>query len=328
MDRLVMWLFLLAALFTGYWYTVAQVAQNGVQQVLDQARSDGWQVETADMGVSGFPGTFSLQVVDPVLVAPNGAWTWRGSDMEISAASINPTRPTAVFPATHTVQIGDQTLQIDVVDMQAGAAASFNAALHFDDGFAALTDATIVSDAGWQAQIAQIDALAALAEGGNTVYDVDLTITDVALPEDIIAQVIPAGILGPVVSRVAVDGAVTFDRGLERVTQSGAVPEVSRVDLTSFNLVWADIAINAEGALDIDDEGVPTGQVVLKSAQWEALIDLLGATGAVDAQRLPMLTTMAGAMAGADGELELPITFSDGFMSMGVVPLGPAPLLR
>ena len=328
MDRLVIWLFLLVALFTGYWFTVAQVAQNGVQQALDQARSDGWQVETADMGVSGFPGTFSLQLVDPVLVAPNGAWTWRGSDIEISAASINPTRPTAVFPAAHTVQIGDQTLQIDVADMQAGAAASMNAALHFDDGFASLTDAAIVSDAGWQAQISNIDALAALVEDSKTVYDVDLTITDVALPEDIIAQLVPAGALGPTVSRVAVDAALTFDRGLERVTQSGASLVVSRVDLADFNLVWADIVINAEGALDINDQGVPEGQVVLKSAQWEALIELLGTTGAIDPQSLPTLTTMAGAMAGADGALELPITFSDGVMSMGVFPLGPAPVLR
>lgn len=328
MGRLTVWAVLLAAIFTGYWFVATNVMQTKLQDAFADARADGWQVDTADQNMTGFPGTFALQLSAPSVAPPTGEWAWTGAAMDLSTPSINPTRPTVVFPSSQTLRIGEQTLQIDVLDMRAGAAAKLNAALHFDDGFASLNDAGIVSDAGWQAQISAIEALMVLVEDSNTAYEVNVTVTDVALPADIMDQMIPAGTLDPVVSRLGIDAVVTFDRGLERMALSGVAPDVSRVDLTAFDLIWGDVTVKASGALDIDDAGVPTGEVTLESAQWQAMIEIMVAAGVFDAGIVPTLTTMARTMAGTDGVLALPITFSDGSMSMGFLPLGPAPVFR
>lgn len=328
MGRLIVWAVLLTAIFTGYWFVATNVMQTKLQDAFADARADGWQVETADQSMTGFPGTFALQLSAPSVAPPTGEWAWRGSDIEISTPSINPTRPTVVLPSSQTLQIGEQTLQIDASDMRVGAAGKLNAALNFDDGFAALNAARIVSDAGWQVDISAAEASMVLVEDSRTAYEVDLTVTDVALPEDIMDQIIPAGTLDPVVSRFVIDGVVTFDQGLERMALGGAVPEISRVDLTTSDLVWGDVTVKAAGALDIDDAGVPTGEVTFESAQWQAMIDIMVAAGVLDPGIVPTLTTMARTMAGSDGVLVLPITFRDGSMSMGFLPLGPAPVFR
>ncbi len=328
MGRLIVWTVLLAAVFTGYWFVATHVMQTKFQDAIADARGEGWQVDTAAQSMTGFPGTFALQLSAPSVAPPTGQWTWTGTEMQISTPSINPTKPTVLMPSSQTLQIGEQTLQIDAEDMRAGAAAKLNAALHFDDGFASLTAANIVSDAGWRAQISAINALMGLVEDSNTAYDLDVTVTDVALPEGLMDQIIPAGTLDPVVSRLGIDAVVAFDQGLERMALGGAIPAVSRVDLTALDLIWGDLSAKVSGAVDIDDAGVPTGEITVETAQWQAMIDIMVAAGVLDTGIVPTLTTMASTMAGADGVLALPVTFSDGAMSMGFLPLGPAPVFR
>lgn len=328
MGRLIVWTVWLAAIFTGYWFVATHFMQAKFQDAIAVAQADGWQVETTAQSMIGFPGSFALQLSAPSVAPPTGEWAWTGTGMQISTPSINPTKPTVVMPTSQTLTIGDQTLQIAAEDMRAGAAASMNAALNFDDGFASLKSADIVSDAGWQAQIAAVDAVMALVEDSKMTYDVDASVTDVTLPGDLLDQIIPPGTLDPVLSRLAVDAVVSFDRDLEQMLNRDQLPDVSRVDLTAFELVWGELAAKVSGALDIDHAGVPSGEITLETAQWQALIDLMRAAGAIDAGTVPALTTMASGMAGADGVLAVPITFRDGAMSMGVLPLGPAPVFR
>ncbi len=98
--------------------------------------------------------------------------------------------------------------------------------------------------------------------------------------------------------------------------------------LSGLEVIWDNITISAAGNLDVDSEGVPNGRITIQTAQWEALIDIAMGTGAVDARIEQPLRSGARALVDGNGVLTLPITFNQGIMMMGFLPLGPAPRFR
>ncbi|WP_341367415.1 DUF2125 domain-containing protein [Yoonia sp. BS5-3] len=324
MRRLMFWLLFLALLFSGYWFAAAKGAQEGLRQALEQIRRDGWQVETGAMGVTGFPGQFSLDITGLSVAAPDGFWAWNGPDLQLAAPSIKPTQLSLSLPETQTLRIGGQNIEIAATTLQLNAATRMNMAASFDAASVLMEDALLRSDQGWDMQLASGDvALTAVEEEAQT-YGLDVAIADLVLPADLVRQI---G-LSDQISSLTTDAQLSFDRPLDRFALEGTPPAVTTLDLRSLNVVWGDITLGAAGLLDIDAQGIPEGQIIFETAEWRRLIDLLVDTGAVDAGNAATVRTMAGAMAGSDGVLQLPLTFRDGFMSMGLLPLGPAPVLR
>jgi len=324
MGRLTFWVILLIALFSGYWFVAAQATQSAVQNAISDARNDGWQIDTGDLTVTGFPGAFDVQIADPGLVSPDGQISWSGPALHATAPSLSPTRLSLIFPQTQTLRLPGQTIHIETTRLVARAATRLNMAFDFEAASLAIVEAIIRSDAGWQVALASADAGLAAVEGELATYAVDIALVDLALPASLMRELASDSRL---ISLTA-DAKVTLDRALDRFVSNGPPPALTRIDLASFSLIWGDVLVNAKGALDIDIAGVPEGRIVLKSAQWQAMLDILVAAGLLDADIAPTLSNVAKTMAGGDGVLELPITFRGGFMSMGLLPLGPAPRLH
>ena len=86
----------------------------------------------------------------------------------------------------------------------------------------------------------------------------------------------------------------------------------------------------AEGAFDVTATGQPEGQIMLRTHDWQQMLQLAARAGIVPPERLIMFSAIAGQMAAQtdDGAIELPLTFRNGMMSLGPLPLGPAPYLQ
>ena len=80
----------------------------------------------------------------------------------------------------------------------------------------------------------------------------------------------------------------------------------------------------------MDAEGFAEGRLDLRARNWEEMLDVAEASGALD-------PTLAGAvraglgliarLAGDRNALDVPLDFGDGTARLGPIPLGPAPRL-
>lgn len=327
MARLIIWTLILVLLYGGYWFSVSRMLDQAIRQAATQARAEGWQVDLEMLETSGFPGVFNLQGSDIDIVAAGSAWAWQAPDLRLSAPSLQPTRLAAELPNTQTLRLGDQSFQIESDVLELTAATQFNMALKFDAARIKAAETRIRADVGWQASLDSATGALTATQGQDHTYDLDATASGITFPIALVQQVDPSGTLTNVVDQVALDAAITLDRALDRhaIADPNTQPVPERIVLHQFDMRWGDIGLHASGAIDVDANGAPDGRVTFRTAEWQTIIDLFVAMGAIDRGVAPTLSNMARGMVDADSVLVVPITFEDGFMSMGLLPLGPAP---
>ncbi|MDX1743152.1 MAG: DUF2125 domain-containing protein, partial [Ruegeria sp.] len=84
----------------------------------------------------------------------------------------------------------------------------------------------------------------------------------------------------------------------------------------------------AAGDLLIDEYGVPEGRITVKAVEWRRLLEMAVGTGLVASSFLPVLERTLEVMASLEGSpetLDAPLTFQRGLITLGPIPLGPAP---
>lgn len=324
MRRLTFLILIIAAVYSGYWFVGANTVRNGAQSAIEDARQSGWDIAYGDLQTIGFPSRFDTTANDLVVTPPDGLWSWKVPFLQVFALSYQPNNVIAAFPPQQSLRIGDETLDIEAADLRGSARVRANTDLSFQTATLEVGATTISSDLGWTIGLQRaLFALRATPDMTNA-YDVYLEADELVLPADLIRGIDPANQLTDTVQRVVVDSVITFDQPLNRHSKD---PLAQSMTLRNASVVWGAIALNAEGVLEIDDVGVPEGRITFKTGQWRDIIDLLVRTGAIDSGIAPTITNVANAMAQGD-TLELPVSFQNGFMSIGPLPLGPAPRLR
>lgn len=310
----------LAALYAGYWVVASRGLDRGLQAGIAAAEAQGWQIETGSLGTGGFPSRFDVTARDLTVTSPDGGLVWQAPWVETATLSYRPNRVIAVFPPAQTLQVGRQTLAIGSDGLRASFAVAPNTRLSFDALTAEAQSLSLLSPAGDGVTAGKsLLALRSLAPQPNT-YEGFLSLDDLVPTVDVAG--LPAG-----PARLTADATVVLDRPLDRDAILPARPLVTALTLNSLDLTWGDLRLTGIGTLDVDASGVPDGQITLKAKGWEAVVDLLAATGVVAASQVGTIRTMAGLLV-ADGTLNLPLTFANGGMALGPIPLGPAPVIR
>ncbi|MGL6208316.1 MAG: DUF2125 domain-containing protein, partial [Paracoccaceae bacterium] len=97
-----------------------------------------------------------------------------------------------------------------------------------------------------------------------------------------------------------------------------------------ISLDWGPLQVTAAGSVAAASDGVAEGQLNIRIAEWRLLPEVLAQAGAVDPVLAPTLLRAFEIMAEGSADpkvLEVPLVFKSGRMSLGALPLGPAPLL-
>jgi hypothetical protein len=124
---------------------------------------------------------------------------------------------------------------------------------------------------------------------------------------------------------------VRFDRPWSLAALEDARPQPRHLDITEAALRWGRLELRVAGALAIDAEGEPEGELLLKATNWRALLDAARAAGALSdrlAGAVEGALALASRLAGSPETLDIPLRFASGRMRLGPVPIGPAPTLR
>lgn len=343
--RKLIWLVVIATLgYCAYWFIGARKIEDGAQAMLMQARAEGWG-DAQSVSMAGFPSRFDLTFEHPELRDQNGAWSWSAPFAQLFALGYSPNEVIAYVPSGQTIRVGDQSYKMTQADLRASLTVGYSTALPLEEAVAVATDPVLTPEGGnaptlaadqLRLAIARVDkaqgALKGAANAGALVmpaaaYRLGAEVVNLTLPPDLAKELAPKAGLSDKVARIHFDAIAGLREPITRASTQEGLPGLMTFSLSDLSLSWDGNDLSAKGNLTIDPSGYPEGTLDIRSASWRNWIDIARGLGLVGKDEVKLLRSVGGVMAAKnpDGALEVPLTFHDGLMSLGPIPLGPAP---
>ncbi len=329
MRRLTFIVLALAAIYSAYWFVGARALSNGITVQIGNMQDDGWQFDTSDIGTRGFPSRFDTTASDLTLATPDKGVVWTAPFVQALSLSYRPNAVILAFPERQQVTLAGQTFDIGSDGLKASATVAASTSLALANFTAETGPLTVDIDAGQLLSITS--GLVALRPADTTqnAYDVYADLDDLAPPLALRQLLDPTSNLPATFTQVTIDANVTLDRPLDRHALTARdVPRMDALTLNGMTLTWGTMQLRAQGEITIDRAGIPTGRITLDAQNWQQLLDMAVKIGAIDAGLVQTIRNMAGLLAGGSNDLSLPVSFQNGLMSVGPIPVGPAPRLR
>ena len=123
---------------------------------------------------------------------------------------------------------------------------------------------------------------------------------------------------------------VAFDAPWDRSALELRRPQPRRINLKLADARWGDLRLKATGALTVDDQGLPEGEIALQAENWRGLVLMAERSGVLPPALRNSVERVLGLLAGASRNpqnLDIELGFADGYVTLGPLPLGRAPRL-
>jgi hypothetical protein len=329
MGKLVGIVVVVAVVWCGWWALASAGMQRGIFKWLDVRRSLGWQADVGNMQKQGFPLRLHARLNDVAIADPTTGVAVSMDRLDISAPTYWPGYVTVALPET-PITLANPNLRTTLT--ASGAAAD----LRLRPGRSLQLESLGLSGGAWSLDTAADSIVAADA--------IDLSMLQQAANTPVYALKVNADNLAPgKISRGFVglsddwplafdaftaDLMVTFDRVWDRRALEQRRPQPRVIDLKRAHFTWGDIEILATGDLTVDEDGLISGALSIKAENWPALLDMVQNAGYLPPNMRPQAEQMLKGLAQMTGKttgLDLTLSFQEGRMSMGFIPLGRAP---
>ena len=329
MKRLFTLLLVLAALWAGYWFVGSTALERGLAGWFEARRADGWVAETSEIRVRGFPSRFDTTLSGLELADPDTGLAWSMPFFQILALSYRPNHVIAVWPHEFTVATPEERLTVLSDRMRGSVVFEPHTGLALDRMTVEMRDVAVTSDAGWATGLTEGSlATEQAAAGPENAHRLGVQAGNVLVAEPLKASLDPADALPDRIGTLHLDATVGFDAPWDRRAIEERRPQPTFVDLDDLSAVWGELELRAAGELTIDADGVAEGRITVKAVNWREILGLAVAAGLVPEAISATVENALGILAGLSGPpdtLDAPLTFSDGRISFGPVPLGRAP---
>ena len=315
----------LTVLWCGYWFIGARVLTTEGRAALDQMQENG-RLGYGSFSIGGFPARFEADMADLSVSDPAAGWAWSVPRVAVHALAYSPNRVIAVLPPEQRLRVAGQSLALTTEDMRASVAFGLSPAVPLSHAEAVSGPLTARSDRGWSLAMDALRLAARQEDGEGFRYRLGAEATALTLDGAPAALLAKAGLAdGP--GRVRLDADAVLDRALDRAAAE-VPPRVTELSIRSLELDWGRLALRGTGDLRIGADGTPEGTIRLRLANWRDLPPLLVALGLIAEAEAPALTRTMGQLAllsGGTADLSLPLSFAGGWVTLGPLPLGPAP---
>ncbi|WP_170516615.1 DUF2125 domain-containing protein [Ruegeria atlantica] len=330
MRGLIRVIIFIAVIWSVYWFVAGFGLRNAITTWFDKQQEQGWQADFSDVETAGYPLNHMSRLNNPALADPVNGTAWSADWIEFQSPAIWPGRQVLRFADTpQRLSYFDQTATIQATDLQAE--------LELQPGVALMLEKMALTAGPWSIT----DDSEALA-GGNTLA---LVMEQTATPEayvisaqadgftpgdDLRELMRSATTLPQAFETLELDLTATFDKAWDRSALEQSRPQPVKLDLGLAEMKWGALRLFATGELDVDPQGIPTGEIAIRAENWRDMIAMANAAGALPDQAVDPVTTTLNFLAGLGGNpnaLDVQLNFRDGFVAMGPIPLGPAPRL-
>ena len=328
MRRLLVILALVAAVLTAAWFAVARGVDGGLRAWFAARTAEGWVAEYGSLSTTGFPRRFRTALTDVTLADPETGLAWTAPRFTFEAAAFRPNRITVRWPAEQTFASPWERIAVTSDRFDAAIAFVPGTRLELQAVEANLAGVTLNSSLGWTAGFALGELSASLQD--NDAYSIRFEARDLALPADLRRNLDPARILPETVEGMVVVAEAAFDAPWDRFALETARPQVTALDIEDLRAQWGGIDLRAAGSLSVAPGGLPEGRITVKITNWRDLLRVAGNAGLFPEPLMPTIERAFEVLAGLSGPpdtLDAPLTFANGIVSFGPIPLGPAPRL-
>ncbi len=323
--RFLLWAVLgLGLCWAGYWFAGSRAVEQAALKWFADQKAAGMVAENDGISVAGFADRFDLTVTNPHLADPVTGWGWSAPFAQVFAMTWKPWHLIAALPHSQVIEVpGAEKVTVASTRLMASLLMQPSMALGFERAVIEGENLALTSDHGWTSGADKI-VLAAERDATRTnTVRLGVDLTGLTLPE----AVAHVPNLGPSVSTVHLDAHVTLSQPIDLKM---ANPQVLDITLTQFHITWGAMDLTATGAVQPDAQGLAKGKFDLSLKGWRNLgpalvaMNVIPPTNAVTVER--GLEFLAKASPDPD-VVNLPLIFAKGRMSLGPLPLGPAPKL-
>lgn len=300
-----------------------QLAARGAAGALAQLSTEGRGAVQA-VAPAGFPLAIGTRLEGLTLTDPTLGGTWAIPELTATAPLWAPLSWRAVPELPIGLTLGRSQFLLAGQEAEGGLRLGLGADLPVVGASLHMTEARLTAEGATAPSLA-LKALDFTATGTGARHALTLSANALTLPPRLAAQLAPGAGLPDVIESLSAEGAVTL--ATPAVLTAATLPPLTEIDLTQARLLWGGREITASGQLSIDARGVPTGTLTLATKDWAEWLAVAQAMGAVKREQMPMLMGLGAYLAGQSGSgaVEVPLAFAKGLMSLGPLPLGPAP---
>ena len=332
MIRALLALVFVAALgWSAYWFVGARTFDRAVESWLAERRAEGWVAEAAESTVRGFPNRFDLTLTRLELADPDTGLAWSAPFLQILTLSYRPTQVIAVWPDEQTVSTPFEDVAVRSDDIRASLRLADTSTLALENATFVSDGVTLSSDAGWTAALDTGRLAVRLLPAAEATYEIGVEALGLTPAEPVRRALDVSGSLPDEIDTLRLDAEITFTAPWDRTAIEVARPQPAEIDLRELRATWGRLDLRAAGELTVAPDGTPSGQVAVKAVNWREMLELGVSSGAVPERLAPTIERGLEALAGASGSpdtLDATLTFRDGGVYYGFVPLGPAPVLQ
>lgn len=329
MRALLIVVLVVSALWAGYWYVGSQAMERGVTGWFAAQSGAPLQAEHQGIAVAGFPNRFDLTVTDPRLADARAGLGWQASFAQVFMMTWKPWHIIATLPNAQTLTLPGQEVAIASASFQASAVLVPGTDLTLDRAALAADTLALDSTAGWDIAAATLRLGLRRAPDRVNAQEAALELTTLSLPRGMTAGLAAAADLPEQIDLVRIDSILGLSAPLDR--HAGQTrPALQDITLREGLIRWDDLIVSASGTLTPTADGRPEGRIDLRVENWRKLVPVLIAAGVISPQQSQTVTRALELLATQGGNpdiLPLPVTFREGWMTLGPLPLGPAPQL-
>ncbi|MDP2084262.1 MAG: DUF2125 domain-containing protein [Gemmobacter sp.] len=320
--RALLWLTVLAfAGWSGWWWVASGAARTGAETTLATMQAQGWQVDHDGLSVAGYPNRIDLTANAPRLDSPDGRWGWSAAFAQVFALSYKPWHLIAVFPPEQTLRtpVGPWALWSDSLRSSLVLVPGSDLAL---DRFQ-LSGEALRLGGGVATGADSLSFATRPAVGEALAHDVGLDIRNIHVDPRLTAT-LPPGLLPDRAAVVRLDAVAGFNRPLDRHALT-TPPRLTGVTVREARAEWGAIRLHLSGRLAPDAAGFAEGQLDLRLEGAQTALELAVATGLIAPNARGTWAAMLASVAPGATPVTLPLRLSRGMVSLGPLPLGPAP---
>lgn len=329
--RLLWILLLLVAGWSTWWAIGAWNARSDLSGWMEARRDAGWQAEWSDISVTGYPTRIDRTITDLTLADTESGWVWNAPFFQILGLNYDKDHVVLVWPDRMTLQTPYERIGITGEELQGSMTFVPGRDRELDQATLVFRDLELSSDAGWRSSVDEARIATRPTEGREGTRDIALEITGLKPKSAAVARLSNLGLVPATFQRLNADLAVTFDKPWNRTALEGTPPQSRQIEIRKIGAEWGRLELRAAGDLSVADDGEVSGEVALKATNWKEMLQLLQETGAMPegvVATIDAALDLLSAMTGRSDTLEIPLTFANGSTRIGIVPIGPAPVIR
>lgn len=328
MRKIVIAALVLAALWAGYWFGAARLIERAADGWFKAQTAAGTLAGHDGLRVTGFPLRFRLDVTRPHLDHEDTETGWSAPEALVSASAWMPWRVTLTLPEQQIVGLPGQEVTVSSSAFKATAAVTPGATLPLDWTDLSGDGVALMSSQGWSIAIARLTASTLRGTVDPLTHEVRAEATSITPDEGFRRRLAAQSALPELIDGLRLDAAMSFTAPLDR-NAAEMQPRLTALKLTDATLTWGDLILSATGEVLPNAQGFAEGRIDLRLTGWRELVPVLVAAQLVTAEVAPTVTRALEVMAknGTAEVLDMPLVLSEGWMRLGPIPLGPAPML-